>query len=187
MKTLIRLLTASALLLPALPLFAREGQQTGPAITTVLALWPYIVGLIIILLAFMWFQQFRLWQRRSKEGARRHAARGNQVTMLALLTAFALLMLAAPKFLKRYEKLFTPKTEVTMDPENRTELTLQVEGMTCTGCEGLINSRVGEIPGIESVVSDHMAGQTTVVFDKARTDRESIAQTIADAGYKVVD
>lgn len=74
-----------------------------------------------------------------------------------------------------------------MDPANRTELTLKVEGMTCTGCEGAVTRRVGELPGVESVDASHTAGETTVVFDRTKTDKETITRTIADAGYKVVD
>jgi copper chaperone CopZ/uncharacterized membrane protein YidH (DUF202 family) len=184
-SSLVFALLAAPVSLMAQPVAGSTGSDS--IINTILAWWPYIIGLILVLLAFLWYQQIRFWMRRKQDHTRRHTARGNQLTMLALVTVFALIMLAAPRLLKRYDRLFTPKTETTMDPANRTELTLQVEGMTCTGCENAIQNRVAELPGVESVTADHMAATTVVVYDKTKTSREAIAQTITDTGYKVVD
>ena len=184
MKTLTRILTP-AMLLSATPLITRANTSADDTISTILALWPYMIGLILLLLAFLWYQQIRLWMRRKKGETRRHTARGNQLTMLGIVTIFALLMIAAPRLLKRFDDSIQ-QTEQTMSPEHRTEITLQVEGMTCPGCEGAVQSRVAGLPGIESVKADHIAKQTTVVYDNTQTNPEAIAQAIEEAGYKVV-
>lgn len=184
--------TSGILILPALSISGTLSTSIShvsgdTTISTILAWWPYIIALIFVLLAFLWYQQIRMWLRQKKGQTRRHTARGNQLTMLAIVTVFALIVLAAPRFIKRYENLFTPQAESPMDPANRTELTLKVEGMTCTGCESAVQRRVAELPGVESVVADHEAGLATVVYDRSRTDQQTIASTIAGAGYKVVD
>ena len=184
MKTLTRILTP-AMLLSATPLITSANTSGDDTISTILALWPYMIGLILLLLAFLWYQQIRLWMRRKKGETRRHTARGNQLTMLGIVTIFALLMIAAPRLLKRFDDSIQ-QTEQTMSPEHRTEITLQVEGMTCPGCEGAVQSRVAGLPGIESVKADHIAKQTTVVYDNTLTNPEAIAQAIEEAGYKVV-
>ncbi len=185
MKTSAHIITAT-MLLTTMPLITSASTSGDNTISTILALWPYLVGLILVLLAFLWYQQIRLWMR-SKEGkVRRHTARGNQLTMLGLVTIFALLMIAAPRLLKRFENSMPQQTEQKMDTENRAEITLQVEGMTCTGCEAAVQNRVAGMQGVEYVKADHVNKKATVVYDKSRTNPDAIAQTIEDTGYKVV-
>lgn len=185
MKTTTTLFSTTMFFL-ATPLLALGAKTGDGTIKTILTLWPYMTGLILVLLAFLWYQQIRLWIRKKQGETRRHTARGNQLTMLSLVTIFALLMLAAPRFLKRFD-YSTTQTEQTMNPENKVEVTLQVEGMTCTGCENAVQNRVAGLPGVESVKADHTAKQTTVVYDKSLTNLEDIAESINDAGYKVVN
>ncbi len=184
MKTLQHVPLGIAGLLAATPLFAASGDST---ISTILGLWPYITGLILVLLAFLWYQQIRTWQQHRKDENRRPAKRPNQIIFLSLITVFAGLMLIAPTVLKRIETVAEQQTQHTMDPQNRTEITLQVEGMTCVGCENAVINRVAGINGVESVEASHTAKQATIVYDKTKTNPEAIAQTIEDVGYKVVE
>jgi copper chaperone CopZ len=99
----------------------------------------------------------------------------------------ALTLLAMPWFLGSCEnRNEQSQTELTIDPENRIEITLEVEGMTCTGCEGLIQRRVAEIPGVESVKADHLSHEAVIVYDKSVTDVQDLKKAIEEAGYKVV-
>ncbi len=108
--------------------------------------------------------------------------------MKAAGTVFiALTLLAMPWFLGSCQnRTEQAQTELAMDPENRMEIILEVEGMTCTGCEGLIQRRVAEIPGVESVKADHLSHEAVIVYDKSVTDVQALAKTIEEAGYKVV-
>ncbi|MEA3461837.1 MAG: cation transporter [Bacteroidota bacterium] len=65
------------------------------------------------------------------------------------------------------------------------EVTLDVEGMTCDGCENAIKAGVESLDGIASVESSHEEGWTKVKFDKAVTSVEAIEVKITDTGYEV--
>jgi copper chaperone CopZ len=65
------------------------------------------------------------------------------------------------------------------------EVTLDVEGMTCDGCEKAINAGVESLEGIAEVESDWEAKFTKVKFDKSVTSLEEISDKITETGYTV--
>ncbi len=64
-------------------------------------------------------------------------------------------------------------------------MTLNVDGMTCDGCENAIKAGVESLDGIAAVESSHEEGWTRVKFDKALTSVEDIEAKITDTGYEV--
>jgi copper ion binding protein len=65
------------------------------------------------------------------------------------------------------------------------QVELQVDGMTCTGCEKTIEANVNKLDGIESIKADHEAGKAILSYDKANVDIEAIKKVMADKGYTV--
>jgi copper chaperone CopZ len=66
------------------------------------------------------------------------------------------------------------------------EVTLNVDGMTCTGCENAIKAGVENLEGIESVESSFEEGWTRVKYDASRTSLADIEGKITETGYTVV-
>ena len=64
------------------------------------------------------------------------------------------------------------------------ELSLNVEGMHCGGCEKRIQNAVSDIDGVESVEAHFEAGTVKVVLNKD-VDMKVIAETIEDIGFEV--
>jgi copper chaperone CopZ len=62
------------------------------------------------------------------------------------------------------------------------ELTLNVEGMDCSGCEESIKRSVGKLPGIHQVNADHVSGRVEVTGDP---DESKVREAIVDAGFEV--
>jgi copper chaperone len=65
------------------------------------------------------------------------------------------------------------------------EVTINVDGMTCDGCENAIKAGVESLDGIAAVESSHEEGWTKVKYDKAVTSVEDIEGKITDTGYTV--
>jgi copper chaperone len=65
------------------------------------------------------------------------------------------------------------------------EVVLNVEGMTCDGCENAIKAGVESLDGIAEVESSFEEGWTKVKYDKAVTSVEDIEGKITDTGYTV--
>lgn len=65
------------------------------------------------------------------------------------------------------------------------ELVLNVDGMTCDGCENAIKAGVEGLDGIEQVESSWEEGWTKVKFDQSLTSAEDIEGKITETGYVV--
>lgn len=65
------------------------------------------------------------------------------------------------------------------------QLVLEVDGMTCTGCESRIEKVLGRLDGVRTTSADHAAGEVRVLFDPDQTSPEAIAAAISDAGFEV--
>ncbi len=64
-------------------------------------------------------------------------------------------------------------------------VTLQVEGMTCTGCEQRLGKALRRVDGVREATADHRTGEVRVRFDPDVTDRAALAAQVHTAGYEV--
>ena len=79
----------------------------------------------------------------------------------------------------------TEETAETSLSAEWVEVTLNVEGMTCDGCENAIKAGVESLDGIASVESSHEEAWTKVKYDKNATSLKDIEAKITDTGYEV--
>lgn len=63
-------------------------------------------------------------------------------------------------------------------------VTLAIDGMTCTGCEGTIQDEVSKIAGITEIKASHVDSLAVVSFDSTLTNVEAIGDVITAAGYQ---
>lgn len=63
-------------------------------------------------------------------------------------------------------------------------LTLQVEGMSCTGCEQRIGNALRRVEGVREASADHATGQVRVRVGPG-VEPEALAERITAAGYTV--
>jgi copper chaperone CopZ len=66
-------------------------------------------------------------------------------------------------------------------------LVLQVEGMTCTGCEQRVANVLRRVQGVREVSADHPTGRVEVRVGPELADREVLGERIEAAGYQVVE
>ena len=66
------------------------------------------------------------------------------------------------------------------------EVVINVDGMTCTGCENAIKAGVENLDGIASVESSFEEGWTKVKYDANQTSLDQIEGKITETGYTVV-
>ena len=62
---------------------------------------------------------------------------------------------------------------------------IHTSGMTCTGCENTIKSKVKKVEGVKDVMADFKSNTVKASFDPAKTNPEAIKEAITSAGYKV--
>lgn len=62
-----------------------------------------------------------------------------------------------------------------------------VDGLWCGGCARGLENRLRALPGVRQVSVHFFTASTLIQWNPARTDRDMIAATISDAGYKLVE
>lgn len=175
----------SSLLLTSSISFGQAATEETGAINKILSFWPFVVILVLLLLAVLWYQNIKIMRRRRASG-RKAVAGLNPVTTLGFVTVFLVILLALPWFINKIEdKPITEQETTEIAPENRVETVFLIEGMTCTGCENAITNRVAELDGVQTVNSDWQAAQAQVVYDKTKVTEDMIIGAIMDAGYSV--
>lgn len=70
-------------------------------------------------------------------------------------------------------------------PENLTTVSIDVEGMTCTGCEQAIVKNLENKEGVQNAMASHTEGITEVTYDKSKISQEDLATAITETGYSV--
>lgn len=97
-------------------------------------------------------------------------------------SVLAILLLAACNNNRQNE----PETTAEVNIENVVKINLNVEGMTCGGCENSVEKKLGKMGGVVSVEASHTNKTVVIEADTAITGMDALKKGIADAGYTVV-
>ena len=62
---------------------------------------------------------------------------------------------------------------------------MNVEGMTCGGCEKSIRNALLERDGVSDVTASHENGVVVIEFDDSKIQAGGLKQAIEDAGFDV--
>ena len=106
-------------------------------------------------------------------------------SFLGIVTLLASIFLSFPY----YSHHLVPQSqasEVEFDQSHLVKISLNVEGMTCTGCEQHITHEVNQLFGIASASASYEEGVANVEYDETLTSKEDIVQAIKSTGYTVV-
>ena len=65
------------------------------------------------------------------------------------------------------------------------DLTLNVSGMSCAGCEEKIRLALEDVPGVASTTASHETGDVRVELDVDQASVDDVRRAIEQAGYEV--
>ncbi len=149
---------------------------------------PYLIGITVLVLGFAWYQKLK--PRTAEEIA--CACEENEKIpfmqtklFLGIITVFAALMLSFPY----YSSVFYPdnkKEVVIVNAYDIQTLQLDIEGMTCEACDSHVSHAAQEVDGVIEANANHKTGKAEVKFDKTKTSKEAIIQSINATSYEVV-
>lgn len=66
------------------------------------------------------------------------------------------------------------------------ELTLQVEGIVCTGCATDMETVLKAVDGIESAGVDYGTGTVSIQYDPDEITREEVCFQVEKLGFKII-
>ncbi len=64
-------------------------------------------------------------------------------------------------------------------------INLNVEGITCGGCEKSISNALLAQEGVSNVAASHETGVVTIDYDENKVQQQQLKQAIEDAGFDV--
>ncbi|MBR9859336.1 mercuric transport protein MerTP [bacterium] len=144
---------------------------------------PYLIGFSIIAIGYAWYIHLK---PKPKDDCGCEIVRRPKFyegkSFLVVITTFAILSITFPS----YSHLLAPPEKSSAIMSSFTTVELDVQGMTCTGCEVHVNNATTEIDGVTSSTSDYRNESAVVIFDPNKTDIQTIAKHIEqETGYSV--
>ena len=76
---------------------------------------------------------------------------------------------------------------VVPDSLKKLAVDINVEGMSCEGCETTIADGINELDGIKFVAASHIEKKVVVALDSTKTNLKAVKEKINETGYKVVE
>ena len=67
---------------------------------------------------------------------------------------------------------------------NAQKIELNIDGMTCTGCENAIQKTINEFEGVYTSKADHVKGIALVELDSTKVDILKVKEAINELGYE---
>jgi len=106
--------------------------------------------------------------------------------LIALLIITSIIISCGQQSNKTTQQDQSKETQ-TIAPANLETIEIAVYGMTCGGCERTVQTAVGKLQGVQSVVASHLDSTAIVTFDKTKATFGEMKTAIADKGYKAGD
>ena len=185
---LLTALTASLCCITPVLAFIAGVSGMAAAFSWVEPFRPYLIGLTLVVLGFAWYQQLK--PRSAEEIA--CACEGDEKSsfwqskkFLAIITVLAGGLLFFPS----YADVFFPQAEkqvAGVQQSNPLEARLNVQGMTCTGCEAHVKHTALQLDGVTDANASYEQGVARIKFDSSVISLEAIGRAIEEeTGYKV--
>lgn len=154
----------------------------GAGLATGLAEYrPLLMGITAVLLGAAFYYTYRKREVACGDGSCR-TSRGSRNSKLSLwgITTFVILLFSIP-----YLNWNQMNAKEPLANANLTTVSLQVNGMTCSGCESIIEVAVGRLNGVSSVDVNYSSKEAVISYDPEQTTEHNAIKTIEESGFAV--
>jgi mercuric ion transport protein len=150
---------------------------------------PFLIGLTVLVLGFAWYQKLKPKKDEidcacdNEEEEKKPFLQSK--TFLGIVTVLAVLLLSFPY----YSNVFFPapaKSAIVVAQADLLEAQLDIQGMTCEGCENSVNYALASKEGVMEASADYHSGTARVKYNPAVISPETLKQVIeSEVGYQV--
>ena len=143
----------------------------------------YFLGLTTVLLGISFYLVYRKPKTECAPGevCEKPASRRGQKIALWIVTAMVAALAAYPYYVGSGASADESGTELAAFEGGTIEL--DVGGMTCDGCAGIIQGELAKVPGVDGADVSYDEGKAYVVVGQDGPSEEEIIQVIAKAGF----
>ena len=139
------------------------------------------IGFNIIVLGYAWYQKLK----PQKDCCINQKTNFMETkSFLTIVTILAISMLSFPSFSGNfYDNTPIEQSAIT----DSSKIVLNIEGMTCGGCESQINRVLNKTEGVISCNASYKDASVTIIYDKEVTDSEGLSKIISKkTKFKVI-
>jgi mercuric ion transport protein len=172
-----------------LPVIAVGLGLTGFAASRFFEAWrPYFLAATAGLLALGFYRAYRPRQEACETGSvceRTPLGRWNRL-ILWLATLLVIVVAAFPYYSGwAVRAVAKEKQPAVLGPLNsQAHLVIQVEGMDCPACAGLLQENLRQLPGVRRAEVSFQDKQAIIDYDPKTVDPSRFERIIADAGFR---
>lgn len=152
---------------------------------------PYLIGLTVAVLGYAWYVHLKPRKMTDQCGcAAEHVKKGffQSKKFLFIITLLSSLLITYPYYSSIFFPVNTDNTTVITDKSDIVHIRLDIEGMTCTGCEQSVKHALLEKNGVLEASSSYKEGIADIKFDKNLVVIEELSEAVVQAtGYKVTN
>ncbi|GAB4377221.1 MAG: hypothetical protein Kow0042_24640 [Calditrichia bacterium] len=153
---------------------------------------PYLMGFTALLLGYAFYQAYKPKKETEIDCACEDEETDktknflNSKGFLWVVLAVSIVLFAFPYY-SGYLIPSVEKTNLVAAENNILEAEMQIEGMTCTGCEALINYALQSEQGVLKAESSYKTGIAHVKYDKSKVAPKKLSLAVEKLGYRVKD
>ncbi len=147
----------------------------------------FLIGAAVLLGVGFYLNYFRREQCEPGSPCERPNPRLRRMN-LGMLWVSTILVLTFALFPSYVSHLFgVQPTAAESTPDSTDTWTIDIQGMTCAGCEAAINQSLAKVPGILHVEASYDAAGATITVDPSNPPtRMALAAAVGKAGYSLV-
>lgn len=173
---------SSCCILPLLAAVGGASSSFASSLAWIEPLRPYLIATTVGLFGFAFYRAYRP-KATDDCGCEVKTSFWQSKSFLWSVFGLSVLLMAFPYYAKAFFPTAKTGTEEVMQPFNLQTITVNIEGMTCTGCEVHVNSELSKIEGVASSKTSYEADNSVVQFDPTKTKVDSIFAAIMQTGY----
>jgi copper chaperone CopZ len=182
----IAALAASSCCIPPVIAFIAGVSGATTSLSWMEPFRPYLIGLTVFALAYAWYAHLKTKQDDDCGCAIEKPKFYQTKSFLIGMTLLAGLSISFPY----YSHIFftTDKPNIVTPSSGVREITISIEGMTCTGCENHVNGAANALDGVFESTASYEKGETKVIYDQSKVSEEQISSAINETtGYKILE
>lgn len=173
---------SSCCILPLLAAVGGASSSFASALAWVEPLRPYLIAATLGLFGFAFYRAYRP-KATDDCGCQVKPSFWQSKGFLWSVFGLSVLLMAFPNYSKVFYPLGKTATEEVLQPFDLQTIAVNIEGMTCTGCEEHVNSELSKVAGVTESKTSYDTGISIVQFDPAKTNVETIFEAIKKTGY----
>ena len=147
---------------------------------------PYLIGSTVLVLAFAWYVKLKPAKEIECDcDTEEKVSFFQSKKFLSIITLVSAILLSFPF----YPHVLIPETQaitVVFDESNIELVKLNIEGMTCAGCEAHVKYAATQVKGVLEATSSFESGTAKIKFDATNVSVDEIIKALNATGYTVV-